>query len=81
MSDDVWRRDEAASPCTKVCVIHPKARLCVGCHRTIDEIASWGTMSTDARQTVLDVLPERAKTLKTRRGGRSGRSRNTQSLD
>ncbi|ETX29567.1 DUF1289 domain-containing protein, partial [Roseivivax isoporae] len=33
MSDDV------ASPCIKVCVIDPRARLCTGCLRTLDEIA------------------------------------------
>lgn len=23
MKDDVWKRDEIASPCVKLCVVHP----------------------------------------------------------
>ena len=48
--DDVWRRDEVESPCVKVCVIHPEARLCTGCYRTIDEIAAWSRMSAEERR-------------------------------
>ena len=65
MSDDVWRRGEPASPCVKICVMHPAEGLCVGCLRTLDEIAGWGRMSPQARQAVLDALPDRAPTLQT----------------
>jgi len=27
--------------CTCVCVVHPTLRLCVGCGRSLDEIARW----------------------------------------
>ncbi len=39
MSDETWSREEIESPCVKVCVIHPGAKLCVGCLRTAEEIA------------------------------------------
>ncbi len=39
-----------ASPCTSVCRIDPADGLCIGCHRTIEEIASWGTMSDEQRR-------------------------------
>ena len=45
MSDEVWRREAVESPCIKVCVVHPEARLCMGCYRSIEEITGWGRMS------------------------------------
>ncbi|MFN6978290.1 MAG: DUF1289 domain-containing protein [Gemmobacter sp.] len=72
-SDDIWRRDEIASPCIKVCVVHPEARLCVGCLRSLDEIAGWSRMTPDQRRAVMDALPARAPLLAQRRGGRAGR--------
>ncbi len=77
MSDEVWKRDEIESPCIKLCVIHPEARICAGCFRTIDEIGGWGRMSPEDRRRVIEELPERASRLKARRGGRSGRARRT----
>ena len=73
MSDDVWKRSEAESPCVKVCVIHPETRLCTGCLRSIDEIGAWSMMSQEARRLVMVALPDRANLLKKRRGGRAAR--------
>ena len=71
MADNIWTRDEVESPCVKICVVHPEARICVGCHRTIDEIAGWSRMSGDERKTVIAALPDRQKLVARRRGGRS----------
>ena len=73
MSDDIWTRNEVQSPCTKICVIHPEERLCVGCYRSIDEIARWSRLTVAERQAVLDDLPARKPRLAKRRGGRMGR--------
>ncbi len=74
MADEVWRRDEIESPCVKVCVLHPVTGLCVGCHRTIEEIAGWSSLSPEARRAVIADLPARAARAKpARRGGRAGR--------
>ncbi len=73
MSDDVWRREEIASPCIKVCVIHPETRLCAGCRRSIDEIMGWGAMTPEARAAVMADLPAREASPVRRRGGRAGR--------
>ncbi|MRU16385.1 DUF1289 domain-containing protein [Roseovarius sp. A21] len=74
MSDDkVWSRDEIESPCVRVCVVHPEARICTGCYRSIDEITRWSKMSAEARREVIDALPDRASLLKKRRGGRAAR--------
>lgn len=71
--DDVWHRDEVASPCVKLCVVHPEARICVGCYRSIDEISNWSRMSSEERTAVMAALPARAPTLVKRRGGRMAR--------
>jgi uncharacterized protein len=73
VKDDVWKRDEIESPCIKVCVVHPQARLCVGCHRTIEEIGAWSRLTHEARRTIMADLPARAAQLTQRRGGRAGR--------
>ena len=72
-SDDIWKRDEIASPCIKICVIHPETRLCTGCLRSIDEIGAWSRMSAAERSDIMAALPDRAPELKIRRGGRAAR--------
>ncbi|MFT6775563.1 MAG: putative Fe-S protein YdhL (DUF1289 family) [Paracoccaceae bacterium] len=62
-SPEIWARAEPDSPCTKVCVIHPGARLCVGCLRSIDEITAWARMTYDERRAVMATLPDRAPLL------------------
>ena len=71
--NDVWSRAEIDSPCIKICVIHPEERLCVGCLRTIDEIAVWSRLSPAERTAIMADLPARAPRLAKRRGGRLGR--------
>ncbi|WP_417720455.1 DUF1289 domain-containing protein [Salipiger sp.] len=73
MTDEIWKRDEIESPCIKICVIHPEARLCTGCLRSIDEITAWSRMSPDARRAVMADLPDRKARLAVRRGGRRAR--------
>ncbi|APX23942.1 MAG: DUF1289 domain-containing protein [Rhodobacteraceae bacterium] len=73
MTDEIWKRDEIESPCIKICVIHPEARLCTGCLRSIDEITQWSRMSAEERRAVMAELPERAPQIRKRRGGRQGR--------
>ncbi|MCP5088174.1 MAG: DUF1289 domain-containing protein [Rhodobacteraceae bacterium] len=73
MTDGSWKRDEIDSPCVKVCVVHPKAGICVGCHRSVDEISRWSGMSAPERAAISAELPGRAHLLKGRR--RRGRSR------
>ena len=76
-----WARAEIDSPCVKICVIHPQARLCVGCLRTGDEIASWSRLSAQARSDIMATLPSRAPQLAQRRGGRSARIGGTMGSD
>ncbi len=72
--DAVWSRAEIESPCVKLCVVHPETRLCMGCHRSLDEIAAWSRMTPEARRAVMADLPARAaRSAPTRRGGRAAR--------
>jgi len=73
VKDDVWKRNEIASPCVKLCVVHPEERICVGCFRSIEEIAGWSRMTQEERAAVMEELPARAPRLAKRRGGRMGR--------
>jgi predicted Fe-S protein YdhL (DUF1289 family) len=73
VKDEVWKRDEIQSPCVKLCVVHPEERLCVGCLRSMEEIATWSRLTHEARAAVMADLPARAPRLAKRRGGRMGR--------
>jgi len=56
-----------ASPCISVCVVDPRGSgVCVGCGRTLDEIAAWIDMPDDARRDVLARLPGRLAALRLR---------------
>jgi len=48
-----------SSPCTKVCVMDADNRYCLGCKRTLGEIARWGEMNDAERGAVLAQLPAR----------------------
>ena len=69
----IWTRTEPQSPCINICVIHPHEGICVGCYRTLDEIAAWASMPAETRRAVIAELPARKPLLKRRRGGRNGR--------
>ena len=73
MSDELWRRKEIESPCVQICLIHPEAGICLGCHRTREEIATWSRMADKDRREIMEMLPERKSMLPGRRGGRKGR--------
>lgn len=74
MTDEIWRREPVESPCVKTCLIHPGAGLCIGCLRTMDEIAGWTRMTPEERRTIMAGLPSRAARLAgVRRGGRRTR--------
>ncbi len=67
------RRRGDDSPCIDICVIHPQAKICVGCFRTGAEIARWAELEPQERRRLMAELPARAALLKKRRGGRRGR--------
>jgi len=55
------RADEmpVPSPCISVCRIDAASGLCVGCLRTLDEIAAWGSLDDAARRMVWHAVAQR----------------------
>ena len=47
------------SPCVDVCVMDGETGWCLGCGRTIDEIAGWSESSAETRAAVMSELPGR----------------------
>jgi predicted Fe-S protein YdhL (DUF1289 family) len=47
------------TPCIAVCMIDPKTSLCLGCGRTLPEIARWHRMEGPERHAVMALLPAR----------------------
>jgi predicted Fe-S protein YdhL (DUF1289 family) len=53
-----------ASPCIDVCDVDSTGQFCIGCGRSMDEIARWLTMSDEQHQSIIKTLPERLELLK-----------------
>ena len=47
------------SPCKSICIMDAKSSLCIGCKRTIDEVARWPMMDDDERRRVIEALKTR----------------------
>ena len=50
---------EVESPCCGVCQIDKARQLCIGCWRTLGEIAQWPYMSCAERVDLIDTLSTR----------------------
>jgi predicted Fe-S protein YdhL (DUF1289 family) len=53
------RRMMIESPCIKICTLDAACGRCLGCGRTVDEIARWSAMSAAERARVMGELPAR----------------------
>lgn len=47
------------TPCIAICFIDPKAKLCLGCGRSLPEIARWHKMDNSERLAVMATLRQR----------------------
>jgi predicted Fe-S protein YdhL (DUF1289 family) len=56
------------TPCVNVCLLDAKAGLCIGCGRSLDEIARWASMSESERRAVMRDLPARKVRLEAAKG-------------
>jgi hypothetical protein len=48
-----------ATPCVQVCIVDGESGLCLGCHRTLAEVAGWTTLSDAERDEIMAALPDR----------------------
>jgi uncharacterized protein len=63
---DCGSETSIASPCTRVCIVDPALKLCVGCGRTLDEIAGWIDRDNSWRARVIAQLPARLAAIRGR---------------
>jgi hypothetical protein len=47
------------TPCIKVCVVDGESGLCLGCFRTLQEVAGWAGFSDSERDRLMAELPAR----------------------
>ena len=48
-----------ATPCVNVCIVDGESGLCLGCQRTLAEVAAWSRFSDAERAEIMAGLPER----------------------
>jgi predicted Fe-S protein YdhL (DUF1289 family) len=48
-----------ATPCVQVCVVDGESGLCLGCYRTLAEVAGWGCLTDTERRAIMGALPGR----------------------
>jgi hypothetical protein len=47
------------TPCINICTLDARSGLCLGCGRTVAEIAGWAAMTDDERRRIIAELPAR----------------------
>jgi prolyl-tRNA editing enzyme YbaK/EbsC (Cys-tRNA(Pro) deacylase)/predicted Fe-S protein YdhL (DUF1289 family) len=55
---------ESSSPCVNVCCMDAATGLCVGCARTLAEIAGWSSATPEQRAAIRAALPSRVSATK-----------------
>ncbi|MEQ1539704.1 MAG: DUF1289 domain-containing protein [Sphingorhabdus sp.] len=55
-----------SSPCLAICRLDPSDEYCLGCGRTLDEIAGWTRASDAERREIVAQLPDRLLRLNVR---------------
>lgn len=61
------------TPCVKVCFVDPKAEICVGCFRTMEELGCWTRYSDAERKAIMQALPEREAAYRAMKAGTASR--------
>jgi predicted Fe-S protein YdhL (DUF1289 family) len=54
------------SPCVGVCTLDRQSLFCIGCARSIAEIAQWPRLSAEEKRRVIEQLPSRRASLRVR---------------
>lgn len=53
---------DVPSPCISVCRMDPASDLCLGCYRTLREVAEWSTADDDAKRRIWAAIAQRLPT-------------------
>lgn len=59
MSDRPAPPKPIRTPCVQVCAVDGESGLCLGCYRTLPEIAGWARLSEAEREALMVELPAR----------------------
>lgn len=54
------RAERVRSPCVSICALDERD-ICIGCHRSGDEIMYWTQMTDEQRRNVLQKVAERER--------------------
>lgn len=57
---------EMTSPCVNICSLDQSGKYCLGCGRSLNELAAWQDASEAERVDIMVQLPERLRALKAR---------------
>lgn len=47
------------TPCVEICEIDDRSGLCIGCFRSLEEIAVWSGLNSEERRAIMAALPAR----------------------
>jgi hypothetical protein len=61
------------TPCVKVCVVDGESGLCLGCFRTLGEVAGWAALADEERAAIMTALPGRRGRIRPEKLGVFGR--------
>ncbi len=53
--------DEVPSPCVSVCSLNTTGEHCLGCFRTLNEIAEWSRYDDEKKRAVLALVDARRR--------------------
>lgn len=48
-----------ATPCVRICIVDGESGLCLGCYRTLAEVAAWGRLTDERRAAIMGDLHSR----------------------
>ena len=57
--DSLLKNPMIETPCINICTLDARSGLCLGCGRTVAEIAGWTAMTDDERRRIMAELPAR----------------------
>jgi len=70
MNSDARPPRPIVTPCVKVCAVDGGTGYCLGCRRTLPEIAGWARLSDQERADIMVALPDRPDPMASLMAGR-----------
>ncbi len=62
------------TPCIKVCIVDGESGLCMGCYRTLTEVAGWTRLDDAERAAIMAELPGRPERVRPEKLAMFGRA-------